>query len=278
MHTLRANLRRAPDHRLSLSLRTLRELTSGRLFGYLARRPGNRADTARCPRGRAGTRERASGERLEAASPEGSTLADNIISTTDAAVRKRVEVLSVHVPCGGIRGPIQRGTWPGWQSCRCEDRPVRWQWADVSRAYDLCVVCFRATAGGPSRWSWLACENCRAVNREIGEIWGFDPFKLGRHSLMNGVGVRPDGPPDVRDAQVVRLREFARGDVRLRDWRRTEYPRLASSFDHLADVPLKVWQRRHPAGWHASHDAFARLIGPGFPDLGDRHPPPTTNP
>jgi len=29
-------------------------LTSGRLFGYLARRPGNRATTARCPRGRAG--------------------------------------------------------------------------------------------------------------------------------------------------------------------------------------------------------------------------------
>jgi hypothetical protein len=30
------------------------QLTSGRLFGYLARRPGNRATTARCPRGRAG--------------------------------------------------------------------------------------------------------------------------------------------------------------------------------------------------------------------------------
>lgn len=33
----------------------LASLTSGRLFGYLARRPGNRATTARCPRGRAGT-------------------------------------------------------------------------------------------------------------------------------------------------------------------------------------------------------------------------------
>ena len=31
------------------------KLKSGRLFGYLARRPGNRATTARCPRGRAGT-------------------------------------------------------------------------------------------------------------------------------------------------------------------------------------------------------------------------------
>ena len=41
---------------LSAASLILEPLTSGRLFGYLARRPGNRASTARCPRGRAGTR------------------------------------------------------------------------------------------------------------------------------------------------------------------------------------------------------------------------------
>jgi hypothetical protein len=41
---------------LSASSLILESLKSGRLFGYLARRPGNRASTARCPRGRAGTR------------------------------------------------------------------------------------------------------------------------------------------------------------------------------------------------------------------------------
>jgi hypothetical protein len=40
---------------LSGSTLILESLKSGRLFGYLARRPGNRASTARCPRGRAGT-------------------------------------------------------------------------------------------------------------------------------------------------------------------------------------------------------------------------------
>lgn len=192
---------------------------------------------------------------------------DNIISPTDAAVRERVNVLSVHVPCGGIRGPIQRDTRSLWQSCRCEDHPVRWEWADVSREYDLCIVCFRATAGGTSRWAWLACEHCRAVNKEVGRSWGFEPFRLGRHSLMHGVGVRIDAPPHVRDEQSARLKEFARGDVRLRDWRRAEYPRLAASFDPLADVPLRVWRQKHPASWEASQDAFARLIGQGFPHV-----------
>jgi hypothetical protein len=49
----------SPDGPMAAQCRTgplsLKQLTSGRLFGYLARRPGNRATTARCPRGRAGT-------------------------------------------------------------------------------------------------------------------------------------------------------------------------------------------------------------------------------
>ena len=63
---------------------------------------------------------------------------------------------------------------------------------------DLCIICFRATAGGTSRWAWLACENCRAVNESIESRWGFRPFALGRHSLMNGIGVRGGSPPEVQ--------------------------------------------------------------------------------
>jgi hypothetical protein len=186
---------------------------------------------------------------------------DDIVTPTNAAVRERLVELSVHVPCGGIRGPVTRGGL--WQSCRCEDHPVRWDRADVSRAYDLCIVCFRATAGGSSRWAWLACQDCRAVNREIADDWGFEPFRLAPHSLMHGVGVRGDAPPHVRDEEAARLREFTRGDGRLRDWRRTEYTRLAARFDPLADVPLAIWQREHPASREASRGAFARLIGQG---------------
>jgi hypothetical protein len=54
-----------------------------------------------------------------------------------------------------------------WQSCRDEDSPEKWEDCDVSRQYDVCIICFRATAGGISRWAWLACKDCRAVNKAL---------------------------------------------------------------------------------------------------------------
>lgn len=135
----------------------------------------------------------------------------------------------------------------------------------MSRYSDLCIICFRGTAGGISRWSWLACEDCRSINSAVGQHRGVRPFRLGRHSLMNGVGVRSGLPPQVCAEELARLAEFARGDNRLRDWRRIEYPMLAACFDPLADVPLSVWQQKHPPGRAASRDAFARLLGSDIP-------------
>ena len=96
----------------------------------------------------------------------------------------RITELSVHIPCGGLRGPLQRTSraYPGlhirWQSCPDEDSPQKWAGCDVSRHFDLCIICFRATAGGISRWSWRACEDCRDINEHIGSRWGFRPFAL----------------------------------------------------------------------------------------------------
>ena len=106
-------------------------------------------------------------------------MTDQALTPADAALRQRVTALSVHILCGGIRGPIRRGTSVLWQSCHHEDSPAQWVGADVSRDHDLCIICFRATAGGRSRWSWKACDKCRDVNRAVGT-----PFALGRHSLM----------------------------------------------------------------------------------------------
>ncbi|MBS1690643.1 MAG: hypothetical protein JST91_00225 [Actinobacteria bacterium] len=186
------------------------------------------------------------------------------LSAADAAVRERVCELSVHIPCGGLRGPIRRASqWAPmvWQSCRHEDSPSRWEKTDVSRDRDLCIICFRATAGGVSRWAWLACDDCRAVNVAVQNVWGFRPFALGRHSLMNGIGIGGVVSPEAREQQLARLAAFARGDRRLRDWRRREYRFLASRFDPLADIPLRAWQQEYPPSPEASSDAFARLIG-----------------
>jgi hypothetical protein len=187
-------------------------------------------------------------------------MAERNLSAADAALRARIAELSVHIPCGDLRGPVSGR----WQSCRHEDAPERWEGCDVSRAKDLCIICFRATAGGTSRWSWLACENCRRVNAAIARLepeYGDRPFTLGRHSLMNGIGVRGGAPPEVQEEQIARLLAFAKGDDRLREWRTREYPRLASRFDPLADIPLRVWQAEWPPSLETSVDAFARLLG-----------------
>ncbi len=191
------------------------------------------------------------------------------LSATDAAIRERLTELCVHIPCGGVRGPLDRRNPASvlpvrWQSCRDEDSPEKWD-CDVSRAHDLCIICFRATAGGMSRWSWLACEECRKVNSELERAWRVRPFALGRHSLMNGIGVRGGAPTEVTQEQIARLAEFARGDDRLRTWRREEYARLASAFDPLADIPLRVWQQHWAPGRSASLEAFSRLLGRELP-------------
>ncbi|MGB3485871.1 MAG: hypothetical protein WBB07_27085 [Mycobacterium sp.] len=138
----------------------------------------------------------------------------------------------------------------------------------MSRQYDLCVVCFRSTAGGITRWSWLACADCRAINDDFGNKLGHSPFPLGRHSIMNGVGVRGSASPEVRKEQADQLVKFARGNPRLNDWRTEEYERLAAAFEADADVPLREWQQRWPPSRDASQDAFRRLLE------APRHPGP----
>jgi hypothetical protein len=193
------------------------------------------------------------------------------LSAADAALRERINELSVHIPCGGLRGPLQRRSrfHPDlpvkWQSCRDEEAPQKWAGCDVSREHDLCIICVRATAGGTSRWSWSACEDCRAVNEALESAWGFRPFALGRHSIMNGIAVRGGTSPEVRAQQIARLDEFRRHVQRLHEWEHQEFSRLATEFDPEADIPLRVWQERWMPSRAASWDAFTRLTGRELP-------------
>lgn len=201
----------------------------------------------------------------------GEEMVNERLSAADRELRERLTELCVHIPCGTLRGPVPFASRPypslsgRWQSCLDEDSPQKWSGCDVSRQFDLCIVCFRGIAGGTSRWSWLACAYCRDINDRLGERWGFRPFALGRHSLMNGIGVRGGSPPEVQEAQMERLREFVRSRDGLRGWRNREYATLASKFDPLADIPLKRWQHEWPPGKAASRDAFTRLFGGYWP-------------
>lgn len=188
-----------------------------------------------------------------------------IVTPAEVELRERPKELMVHLPCGSLRGPVPadyrfvdlRGRW---QSCQCEAQPDVWPDCDVSHAVDLCLVCFRGTAGSPSRWAWHACDPCLAANFALELAWGVRPFALGRHSIMNGVGVPFAGAPEVISEETARLIEFLRGDNRLVRWRQVEFARLAAAFDGREDVPLREWQDVHSATPKMSVDAFARLL------------------
>ena len=62
----------------------------------------------------------------------GGKMTERKLSATDAALRERITELSVHIPCGGLRGPLQRRS-PAhpelsvrWQSCPDEDSLEKW--------------------------------------------------------------------------------------------------------------------------------------------------------
>jgi len=184
----------------------------------------------------------------------------NTLSPADAALRQRITELSVHIPCGRLRGPVSGR----WQSCLCEDAPEKWESCDVSREQDLCVICLRATAGGTSRWAWLACADCRKANDAIVRMqdeYGDRPFALTRYSLTNGNGVPAGASPEGAQQRFSWFQAFAEGDLRVYQWCEHEYPRLAGNFDAQADVPLRTWQQQWPPSLEASIDAYGRLLG-----------------
>lgn len=170
--------------------------------------------------------------------------------------------LTVHLPCARLRG------WAGQvQGCPCEPSEP-WPDCDVSRAQDLCLVCARGTAGGTTRWSWLACEHCRTVEKALQGWLGIRILPLGRHSLLNGVALRvAQASSEEADAFAVAFEGLSLGWDTLFEWGDAEARRLADALvDADPDVPLRVWQTTCPPSLTASIDAYERILGTPLPD------------
>ncbi len=82
---------------------------------------------------------------------------------------------------------------------------------------------------------------------------------------MNGICVKGGAPPEVQERQLAELKQFAMGHTDLRNWEKSEYKKLASIFDPLADIPLREWQDVWPPSWPASFDAISRFLGVELP-------------
>lgn len=186
----------------------------------------------------------------------------------DPRLVDRICEMSVHAACGELRGPTPPDSGspaiPWWQSCTCEDEPVRWD-HDVSSVQELCMLCCRGVArSGPSRFSWLACETCKDVNNTLGQVWGVRPFAFGRHSLMNGHAIRIGSSAAEISEGATLLTAAARGHGELFEWQQHEWQRVVGRaraiFGDVDDIPLSQWQAELPETREVTADAIGRYL------------------
>ncbi|HVA10428.1 MAG TPA: hypothetical protein VNG12_27250, partial [Acidimicrobiales bacterium] len=99
--------------------------------------------------------------------------------------------------CHQVRGTALAGFH---QRCACEpvpdpDEPRFGQ--DFLMAAELCRCCGLVLLPSGSRWSVWFCPPCTRLARSFNEQLGRCVIPIGRHSLMNGVGLKGTGLPPV---------------------------------------------------------------------------------
>ncbi|MCH7902052.1 MAG: hypothetical protein IH818_14275 [Acidobacteria bacterium] len=122
-----------------------------------------------------------------------------------------------------------------------------------------------------SRYTWLVCDDCLAVNRTVGGVLGSSgggALPVGRHSIMNGVRF---GGGDLDDAEISAMAEWFLGLTkvwrRLMDWGPEEAKRLSAVLGNVGEaIPLVEWLERFPSSRGASVDAFCRFVEYDLPD------------
>ena len=86
-----------------------------------------------------------------------------------------------------LQGAITR------QHCRCTDedrgQESRWPRHDYNEHLHLCECCGMEPLRSGSKWSVWFCNECKALVDELNSRARFSAIPIGRHSLMNGVGL-----------------------------------------------------------------------------------------
>ena len=104
----------------------------------------------------------------------------------------------------------------GMQRCRCEEYKA-YPGFDCPSGYYFCYMCAAVVAGGTGRFSWHVCKVCLKFNRKLAKDYGFS-LPLGRHSLMNGLGIPLSASDEVRDAVIEDLMRSLNAADALADW------------------------------------------------------------
>lgn len=91
---------------------------------------------------------------------------------------------------------------------------------DHQTVAELCRCCAVELLASGSRWSVWFCAECKERVRDLNARVGVCVIPIGRHSIMNGVGLRGDRAHDEDEvaAFVDRMKGFLDTTDRLSDW------------------------------------------------------------
>ena len=150
------------------------------------------------------------------------------------------------------------------QRCRCEKQiPINLGVLDCPSGLVFCYICARAVAGGFSRYAWNACKSCRTVNSGLSEWLGMS-LPLGRHSIMNGVGIPISATRPEFDAGAASLIAFSQKSMALSDWGQLQTRALFESVPTWSErkvITVIEWEKRFKASKKHSRTAFAAYYG-----------------
>ena len=168
--------------------------------------------------------------------------------------------------CGEVKGPV-----PGAdavQLCGCASQeqyraqPRRGR--DFPKWLELCKCCGLRTVSSGSRWSHFHCGRCRPRVAALNDFLGRCVVPQGRHSLMNGVGLKePVGQhPVVYTAFADQLHAFLLSAADLQAWgARVVLDQLvALRFDPGADVSLDAYLGEAEGAGLRCEDSFVALV------------------
>ena len=175
--------------------------------------------------------------------------------------------------CGHLRGPWRR---PGRgadvlvQRCLCErdageESQPRWPGYDHNTVAELCRCCALTLVRSGSKWSVWFCGDCLSRVRALNQRAGRCVVPIGRHSLLNGIGLRAEpgrDDPDALAAYADQLDAFFAAAADTDGWRRQV---IAENLDAVGlafarAVPVRIYLERARQAGLSKDAAFARLL------------------
>lgn len=170
--------------------------------------------------------------------------------------------------CSAIRGVVPYRKDGAEQRCDCTPQEVRaaepvWG-GDFNKYAELCRCCGLELLSSGTRYSVWFCDPCKALVRALNHAVGFYLIPIGRHSVMNHIGITQ---ASIRNrAAIEQLTADLKGmfgriegiEAYARDV--VAFNRKALGFTRRHDVKLVDYLARARTSDLTVEDAFARLV------------------